>query len=89
MTTILDQCCSANIPFFFKQWGGVQKKRNGRVLRGRTYNDMPARSRVAVAHAEERCFLRDRFDAIAQAFTAEPIPLRPIRKTHILEEAAL
>jgi protein gp37 len=29
------------VPFFFKQWGGVQKKRNGRDLDGRTYDAMP------------------------------------------------
>jgi len=30
------------VPFFFKQWGGVQKKRAGRILNGRTYDEMPA-----------------------------------------------
>jgi protein gp37 len=35
------QCASAHIPFFFKQWGGVNKKRNGRILNGRTYDEMP------------------------------------------------
>jgi protein gp37 len=29
------------VPFFFKQWGGVQKKRTGRKLYGRTYDEMP------------------------------------------------
>ena len=36
------QCESAGVPFFFKQWGGVQKKRTGRKLDGRTYDQMPA-----------------------------------------------
>jgi len=40
---IRDQCVDAEIPFFFKQWGGVRKKRNGRVLEGRTYDGFPAR----------------------------------------------
>ena len=35
------QCNKARVPFFFKQWGGVQKKRNGRDLDGRTYDAMP------------------------------------------------
>lgn len=35
------QCVSANVPFFFKQWGGVQKKRNGRELEGQTWDQMP------------------------------------------------
>ena len=38
---IRDQCLAANIPFFFKQWGGLRKKRTGRVLQGRTWDDMP------------------------------------------------
>lgn len=35
------QCRDADVPFFFKQWGGVQKHRTGRKLRGRVYNGMP------------------------------------------------
>jgi len=38
---IRDQCRAASVPFFFKQWGGVRKKRAGRVLQGRTWNEMP------------------------------------------------
>jgi protein gp37 len=29
------------VPFFFKQWGGVKKKKNGRLLDGRTWDEMP------------------------------------------------
>jgi protein gp37 len=36
------QCARADVPFFFKQWGGVQKKRTGRVLDGRTWDEMPS-----------------------------------------------
>lgn len=39
--SIRDQCHSANVPFFFKQWGGVWKKKFGRTLDGRTWNEMP------------------------------------------------
>jgi protein gp37 len=35
------QCTASDVPFFFKQWGGVQKKRSGRKLNGRTYDEMP------------------------------------------------
>ena len=35
------QCRAARVPFFFKQWGGVQKKRSGRLLDGRTWDEMP------------------------------------------------
>jgi protein gp37 len=38
---IRDQCCMAGVPFFFKQWGGVHKKRAGRLLEGRTWDEMP------------------------------------------------
>jgi len=39
---IRDQCLASQIPFFFKQWGGTRKKKNGRVLQGRTWNDIPS-----------------------------------------------
>ena len=41
VTEIRDQCVSAHVPFFFKQWGGVQKKKAGRELEGRTWDEMP------------------------------------------------
>ncbi|MBT6562754.1 MAG: phage Gp37/Gp68 family protein, partial [Candidatus Scalindua sp.] len=45
---VRDQCIEQNIPFFFKQWGGVQKKKNGRVLDGVTWDEMPTRELTAV-----------------------------------------
>ncbi len=39
--SIRDQCRKAGLPFFFKQWGGVNKKRAGRLLEGRMWNEMP------------------------------------------------
>jgi len=41
VTDIRNQCVLAGIAFFFKQWGGVQKKRHGRELDGRTWDEMP------------------------------------------------
>jgi len=38
---IRDQCVSARVPFFFKQWGGVNKKRTGRTLDGAVWDEMP------------------------------------------------
>ena len=35
------QCRRARVPFFFKQWGGVHKKKSGRLLLGRTWDEMP------------------------------------------------
>ena len=40
--SIRGQCERAQVPFFFKQWGGVRKDLTGRLLRGRTYDEMPA-----------------------------------------------
>ena len=42
--SLRDQCQSARVRFFFKQWGGAQKSKHGRILDGRTYDDMPPRS---------------------------------------------
>lgn len=38
---IRDQCASQNVKFFFKQWGGKNKKKSGRLLQGKEYNEMP------------------------------------------------
>jgi protein gp37 len=46
VTSIRDQCVGAKVPFFFKQWGGVRKKRFGRELDGRTWDQMPATSKT-------------------------------------------
>ena len=42
VTEIRDQCQEARVPFFFKQWGGTRKKKAGRKLEGRTWDEMPA-----------------------------------------------
>jgi len=40
--TLRDQCLREGVSFFFKQWGGVNKKRAGRVLDERTWDEFPA-----------------------------------------------
>ena len=42
VSDIKNQCKANNVAFFFKQWGGVNKKKSGRILNGRTYDEMPA-----------------------------------------------
>jgi protein gp37 len=44
---IYQKCRAGNVLFFFKQWGGVRKHRTGRILHGRTYDDMPITHAVA------------------------------------------
>jgi protein gp37 len=39
---ILDQCLQAGVPFFFKQWGGTNRKKSGRLLDGKLWSEMPA-----------------------------------------------
>jgi protein gp37 len=39
---IRDKCIKAEVPFFFKQWGGVRRKKNGRLLDGMLWNQMPS-----------------------------------------------
>ncbi|HVS33517.1 MAG TPA: phage Gp37/Gp68 family protein [Thermoanaerobaculia bacterium] len=41
ITDLRDQCRRAGIAFFFKQWGGRNKKKSGRMLEGRTWDEMP------------------------------------------------
>jgi protein gp37 len=41
VTNIRNQCHDSGVSFFFKQWGGVHKKKNGRVLEGRTWDEIP------------------------------------------------
>ncbi len=44
---IRDQCVATNVPFFFKQWGGLSKKKSGRTLDGQTWDQTPARMQGA------------------------------------------
>lgn len=42
VTDIRNQCQNADVPFFFKQWGGTNKKKTGHELEGRVWHDMPS-----------------------------------------------
>lgn len=45
--SIRDQCVNASVAFHFKQWGGVQKKQTGRMLDGRTWDELPISRKMA------------------------------------------
>ena len=49
VVNLRNQSKAANVPFFFKQWGGVNKKKTGRLLDGKTYDEMPDKI-AAVQH---------------------------------------
>jgi protein gp37 len=44
--SLRDQCQRADVPFFFKQWGGVQKHLTGRELDGRVFDEFPVRPTI-------------------------------------------
>ncbi|WAS92505.1 DUF5131 family protein [Nannocystis punicea] len=52
--SLLEQARDADVPFFFKQWGGVQKGRHGRTLLGRTFDELPVARRRAAPRDDER-----------------------------------
>jgi protein gp37 len=49
--SIREQCKQAGVPFFFKQWGGTNKKKTGRLLEGRTWDDMPRKFTSQICHS--------------------------------------
>jgi protein gp37 len=54
VVSIRGQCEAYSVPFFFKQWGGVRKARNGRELDGRTYDEYPPRVTAPVPDRKVR-----------------------------------
>jgi Bacteriophage protein gp37 len=46
VTDIRDQCRQSGVAFFFKQWGGTNKKRAGRTLEGRTWDELPVAKQI-------------------------------------------
>lgn len=71
--SIRDQCGTANVPFFFKQWGGVRKKEAGRKLDGVVYDEMPSTSTKPILSRHVRRALAEE---VSRNQTARLIPLR-------------
>jgi len=77
VVNIREQCFSSGTPFFFKQWGGVRKKENGRALQGQTFDEMPKFEPVD-APAKE---IRSQFiHALQLSIKSRPILLMDKRK---------
>lgn len=68
---IRDQCRGAQVPFFFKQWGGTNKRRTGRLLNGQTYDEMP------VEHASRPGFAIGEVGPVHSRVDSEP-PAPPL-----------
>lgn len=62
VVNIRNQCERAGVKFFFKQWGGVRKAEAGRMLDGRTYDDMPERAINPVAAKRDRLAMIDQVE---------------------------
>ncbi len=64
--SVRSQCKAERIPFFFKQWGGVNKSKTGRILNGRTYDEYPsARNSAAVPDRKTRMMMASKFSIIS------------------------
>lgn len=67
--SVRDQCRKHHVPFFFKQWGGVRKAKNGRLLDGRTYDEYPERVASPVPEREScLAYARNILDSFQKAF---------------------
>lgn len=62
--SIRNQCKRAQVPFFFKQWGGVRKAATGRTLDGKTYNEFPVRNLATVPSAAELSVMREEIEFV-------------------------
>ena len=52
---IRDSCIRQNVPFFFKQWGGVDRKKSGRILQGKLWEQFPdVEGKIAKLPVDER-----------------------------------
>jgi protein gp37 len=67
VVSIRDQCREQRVPFFFKQWGGVRKARNGRELDGCTYDEYPHRVVMPIPERAQCLAFAEEFGARPQA----------------------
>jgi len=77
VTSILELCRREPVAFFFKQWGGVHKSIKGRLLNGRTYDDMPKRSLLPMPEKATRFSMAQALEArisFWQQPTRTPVP---------------
>jgi protein gp37 len=66
VVSIRDQCKAAQVPFFFKQWGGVRKVRGGRVLDGHIYDEYPSRRAIKVPDKVTRASFADSLKEVVE-----------------------
>lgn len=71
--SVRQQCCAAHAFFFFKQWGGVRKGKQGRTLHGRTYDAMPPRSPAPLPSRTARLDLARSLAPLAEPWNGDPL----------------
>jgi protein gp37 len=71
---IRDRCVGSAVPFFFKQWGGVRKGRTGRLLDGRTWDEMP-QPVLRWQHSDSPSSARTRTDLPVRATQADAVSI--------------
>jgi protein gp37 len=64
VVSIRDQCRRQRVPFFFKQWGGFNKKQAGRLLGGRTHDEFPEKINHPVAGRSQRLTMIEEIRAL-------------------------
>jgi protein gp37 len=78
------QCENAGVAFFFKQWGGVQKGKHGRLLNERTYDTMPPRIARALPTCAERAAIMAALEHRITGWPTIPlVHLPPRRRTNV------
>ena len=76
---VLQLCKEQGVLFFFKQWGGVHKSKTGRLLNGRTHDDMPERIVASIPPRKTRLAARDAWTRKAARWqNCEPLVTLPI-----------
>ncbi len=68
-----DECKRSGVPFFFKQWGGVRKKKAGRRLDGKTYDEFPSRIRHPILSAADCASIACEIEARFQSGNVFPL----------------
>ena len=85
---ILGLCTEQRVPFFFKQWGGVQKSKMGRLLKRRTYDEMPERVVAAIPSRKNRLEFAKRWNSRAEVLSQGAIVQLGGANTHAQESRA-
>ncbi len=82
--SIRDQCQSSNVPFFFKQWGGVRKSTKGRSLQGKHYNQMPSLTLHDIAPPSIRTEMKNEVNLWALEYRNTDSNSRDVEESHPL-----